>query len=72
MSKQAAAASGGGIGFCGALAIVFIALKLAEVGVVATWTWTWVLSPLWIPWAIFFAVIAVFGLFAVMAAIISK
>lgn len=38
-----------GIGFCSLLAIVFIALKLAEIGVVATWSWWWVLSPLWIP-----------------------
>lgn len=42
----------GGIGFCGLLAIVFIALKLAEIGAVATWSWWWVLSPLWIPLAI--------------------
>jgi len=42
----------GGIGFCGLLAIVFITLKLAEVGAVANWSWWWVLSPLWIPAAI--------------------
>lgn len=42
----------GGIGFCGLLAIVFIALKLAGIGVVATWSWWWVLSPLWIPSAL--------------------
>jgi len=39
----------GGIGFCGLLAIVFIALKLAGIGAVASWSWLWVLSPLWIP-----------------------
>ena len=38
--------SGGGIGFCGLLAIVFIALKL--LGVIQ-WSWVWVLSPIWIP-----------------------
>jgi len=42
----------GGIGFCGLLAIVFIALKLAGIGAVATWSWWWVLSPLWIPFAL--------------------
>lgn len=41
----------GGIGFCGLLAIVFIALKLAGIGSVANWSW-WVLSPLWIPFAL--------------------
>jgi hypothetical protein len=35
----------GGIGFAGALTILFIALKL--LGVI-TWSWLWVLSPLWI------------------------
>lgn len=48
MSK-AKTASSGGIGFCGLLAIVFITLKLAQIGSVATWSWWWVLSPLWIP-----------------------
>ena len=39
-------ASGGGIGFCGLLTIVFIVLKL--LGVIQ-WSWVWVLSPIWIP-----------------------
>lgn len=34
-----------GIGFFGALALLFIALKL--LGVI-TWSWWWVLSPIWI------------------------
>lgn len=38
--------AGGGIGFCGMLTIVLIALKLAGV---IDWSWIWVLSPLWIP-----------------------
>lgn len=46
MSKQT---SSGGIGFLGFLALIFIALKLAGVGVVAQWSWWWVLSPFWIP-----------------------
>ena len=39
-------ASGGGIGFCGLLTIVFIVLKL--LGIIQ-WSWVWVLSPIWIP-----------------------
>lgn len=35
----------GGIGFAGALTIVFIVLKL--LGKI-TWSWWWVLSPIWI------------------------
>lgn len=43
----------GGIGFGGALALLFIGLKL---GHVIDWSWWWVLSPLWIP-LVFVAVI---------------
>ena len=41
--------SGGGVGFCGLLAILFIGLKLAGI---IHWSWIWVLSPLWIPFLI--------------------
>ena len=37
--------SGGGIGFVGALTILFIALKLCDK---IDWSWFWVLSPIWI------------------------
>lgn len=36
--------SGGGIGFFGLLAIVFITLKLTGH---ITWSWWWVLAPIW-------------------------
>ena len=48
----------GGIGFCGLLTIVFIALKLAGIGAVATWSWWWVLSPIWIP-SVFGLIVAI-------------
>ena len=32
--------------------LVFLFLKLAEIGQVTTWSWWWVTSPLWIPLAI--------------------
>lgn len=41
-----------GIGFLGLLALIFIGLKLAAVGVVASWSWWAVLSPLWGPLAL--------------------
>lgn len=53
MSKQA---NSYGVGFFGLLAILFVGLKLGEVGVVATWSWWWVLSPLWLPWVVVIAV----------------
>lgn len=46
----------GGIGFCGLLTIVFIALKL--MGYI-NWSWTWVFSPLWIPSIIVLALLVV-------------
>jgi len=39
----------GGIGFCGALAILFIGLKLADK---IDWSWWWVLSPVWGPFVL--------------------
>lgn len=44
--------SSGGIGICGALFIVFLVLKLAEVGAVAHWSWWRVTSPLWLPFGL--------------------
>ena len=55
----------GGIGFGGALALLFIGLKLG--GVIA-WSWWWVLSPLWIPAAILLAIAAVALIAAAFAA----
>ncbi len=51
--------SSGGIGFCGMLTILFIALKLLEK---IDWSWEWVLSPLWIPVAALISVGVVVGI----------
>lgn len=48
--------SSGGISFFGLLAIVFITLKL--IGTIS-WSWLWVLSPLWIPLALFLGFMAI-------------
>lgn len=47
--------SSGGIGFTGALTLLFIGLKL---GGVINWSWLWVLSPIWITLLIVIAVLA--------------
>jgi len=49
----------GGIGFLGLLTIVFIILKLTNF---INWSWWWVLSPFWLPWAIFITIMIVAGL----------
>lgn len=52
--------SSGGLGFVGALTILFVALKLTNV---IHWSWVWVLSPLWIGVVVVAAVLflAAFG-----------
>lgn len=57
MSNSGNNNTSGGIGFCGALTIVFIILKL--LGKI-NWSWVWVLSPLWIPIAAIILVLIVF------------
>ena len=47
----------GGIGFAGALTIVFIVLKLCHI---INWSWIWVLSPIWISWALLLIGFAIF------------
>lgn len=45
-----------GVGFTGLLALTFITLKLCgEI----SWPWIWVLSPMWLPAAIFGLALAV-------------
>ena len=51
---------GGGIGLAGALFVLFLGLKLAEVGPVQYWSWWWVTAPLWVPFALITAVALVF------------
>lgn len=51
-NKNTVQVGGGGIGCSTALGLIFIALKLAEVGAVAKWSWWWVLSPFWVPAAV--------------------
>lgn len=55
--------SSGGIGFTGALTILFIALKLLDK---IDWSWWWVLSPLWIG---FVAALAILIIIFIVAAI---
>ncbi len=42
--------------------IVFLAFFLAKIFDKIDWSWWWVFSPLWIPFALFFGVLIVFGL----------
>lgn len=61
-------------GLPAAVFIVFLTLKLAEIGQVASWSWWWVASPLWIPVTVILTVLLVVGaiwcLIALLAAIV--
>ena len=48
-----ASGKGGGVSLSTILLILFIVLKLTHM---IDWSWLWVLSPLWIPIAIFLVV----------------
>ena len=67
MSNQNNSTSGG-IGFAGLLTIVFITLKLCNVIV---WSWWWVLSPIWISLGLVLGIIAIVGIIALIAALMS-
>lgn len=60
-------AASGGIGLCGLTFIVFLILKLAEVGQVASWSWLWVTAPLWGPFALVMTVLAAMAILSFFA-----
>ena len=60
------------IGLSGIVFVVFLILKLAGIGQVANWSWWWVTSPLWLPLALVLGVLSIFGLIAIIVALISK
>ena len=65
MSNNSSSSSSG-IGFTGALTILFIGLKL---GHVINWSWWWVLSPIWISFLIVCAIILIVAIVAAIAEI---
>lgn len=64
MRGRTRVSTGGGIGFFGILAILFIGLKLAGV---ISWSWLWVLAPIWMPTAIALGVAAIAFLLLVLS-----
>jgi hypothetical protein len=60
MSKEKNASNGIGLGTI--LFLIFLTLKLAEIGPVQYWSWWWVTSPLWIPLLLVLAILGIAGL----------
>lgn len=69
MSDKKSSSTSGGIGFSGLLTIAFIVLKLTGV---IDWSWWWVLSPAWVPVAIFLLVLAVAFIVITLKELLSK
>lgn len=65
MASSSSPASGG-IGFSGALTILFVALKLTGH---INWPWLWVLAPTWIPLAIGLLCLITLGIIAGLEAL---
>jgi hypothetical protein len=61
--SSSSSSSSGGIGFTGALTILFIGLKLTHV---INWSWWWVLSPIWLSASILLTLAAIFLAIAVI------
>ena len=60
MSKSKTTTSG--VGLSGVVFIVFLILKLAQIGPVANWSWWWVTCPLWLPWGIVLSILLIYFL----------
>lgn len=51
-----------GIGLGTVLFLIFLTLKLAEIGPVQYWSWWWVTAPLWIPLAFVLLIVGIIAL----------
>jgi hypothetical protein len=67
-NKTVTTVGSNGIGFGGALFIVFLILKLTGY---INWSWWWVAAPLWIPTALVVGILLIFALIALVAIVIS-
>jgi len=66
---SSSSSSSSGIGFCGLLTILFVALKLLDK---IDWSWWWVLAPLWMPITATLTVIMCLGLIAFITWMVNK
>jgi len=69
MSESNSSSSSSGLGFCGALTILFIGLKLTGH---IDWSWWWVLSPVTFPLGIVAAIALIFLLVFVVVWLFEK
>lgn len=60
MSESKSSNNGLGIGTI--LFLIFLTLKLSEIGPVQYWSWWWITSPLWIPLSFVVILLFIVGL----------
>ena len=63
-TMSSSSSSSSGIGFSGALTVLFVGLKLTHV---ISWPWLWVLSPIWISALIAIAILTIILIAAIVA-----
>ena len=59
----------GGVSTCSLITVLFVGLKLCGK---IDWSWWWVLSPLWLPFALAFAVMGFIGTLIVIGKVIKR
>lgn len=52
--------------------LIFLTLKLANIGSVAQWSWWWVTSPIWIPIGALVAILIIVGIISIILTILEK
>jgi hypothetical protein len=70
MNNNKSIKSGPGVGLLGLTFIVFLALKLAGIGIVATWPWWLVTAPLWMPVVVFLVFLLIFAFVCIIIGIV--
>ena len=70
MSNNEIKVKSSGMGIGTILFLIFLTLKLAEIGPVQYWSWWWVTSPLWIPLVGFLAFAGIAVVIAIVIAYI--
>lgn len=68
-TSQQSTTGSGGVSIGGLLGVLFVGLKL---GGVITWPWLWVLAPFWVPLAILAVILVVWGIVAIIAAVVGR
>lgn len=72
MSENTVVHKSGGIGCLTLMFLIFLTLKLAQVGVVAEWSWWWIFSPLWMPVALLLGMALVMLVVMVLTLLVLK